>query len=60
MLGVETLVLECIDESDGEIWDWRREIKNGDCSSTRSGHKIKIEGVVENFDGDVRSLTRSG
>ena len=34
-VGVGTLVSECVDENDGEIWDWRCEIEIG--TATRSG-----------------------
>ena len=29
IMGVGTLMLECVDESGGEIWNWRREIAIG-------------------------------
>ena len=59
-LGVKTLVLECVDESNSEIWDWRHKIEIGIALRRDLERKIEIEGVVENFDGNMRSSTRSG
>ena len=46
-MGVRTLVLECVNESDNEIWDWQHKIKIGNALRRELERKIKIEGVVE-------------
>jgi len=52
-------VLECVDESNSEIWDWRRKIEIRIALRRDLERKIEIKGVVENFDGDMRAITRS-